>query len=45
MKADFNRGQKVSLLFYSEEDGKRTLVDKWTIEVGKKYTIGRSKKR
>jgi len=45
MKADLKRRPKVSLLFYSEEDGKRTLVDKWTIEVGKKYTIGRSKKK
>ena len=45
MKADFNRGQKVSLLFYSEEDGKRTLEDKWAIELGKKYIIGRSKKK
>ena len=45
MKADLKRRQKVSLLFYSEEEGKRTLVDKWTIEVGKKYTIGRSKKK
>ena len=45
MKADLKRRPKVSLLFYSEEEGKRTLVDKWTIEVGKKYTIGRSKKK
>ena len=45
MKVDLKRRPKVSLLFYSEEDGKRTLVDKWTIEVGKKYTIGRSKKK
>ena len=45
MKADFNRGQKVSLFFYSEEDGKRTLEDKWAIELGKKYIIGRSKKK
>ena len=45
MKADSKRRQKVSLLFYSEEEGKRTLLDKWTIEVGKKYTIGRSKKK
>ena len=45
MKADFNRGQKVSLFFYSEEDGKRTMVDKWAIELGKKYIIGRSKKK
>ena len=37
--------QKVSLIFYSEEDGKRTKVDKWVIEIGKKYTIGRSKKK
>ena len=40
-----NENQKVSLIFYSEEDGKRTLVDKWNIEIGKKYTIGRSKKK
>ena len=45
MKADYNRGQKVSLFFYSEEDGKRTLEDKWAIELGKKYIIGRSKKK
>ena len=45
MKADSKKKQKVSLLFYSEEEGKRTLLDKWTIEVGKKYTIGRSKKK
>ena len=45
MKADLKRRPKVSLLFYSEEEGKRTLLDKWTIEVGKKYTIGRSKKK
>ena len=45
MKADFNRGLKVSLLFYSEEEGKRVMVDRWTIEEGKKYTIGRSKKK
>ena len=45
MKADFNRGLKVSLLFYSEEDGKRALVDKWAIEIGKKYIIGRKKKK
>ena len=45
MKADYNRGQKVSLFFYSEEDGKRTMVDKWAIELGKKYIIGRSKKK
>ena len=45
MKADLKMRPKVSLLFYSEEEGKRTLVDKWTIEVGKKYTIGRSKKK
>jgi len=45
MKAEYNRGQKVSLFFYSEEDGKRTMVDKWAIELGKKYIIGRSKKK
>lgn len=45
MKADLKRRPKVSLLFYSEEEGKRVMVDKWTIEVGKKYTIGRSKKK
>ena len=37
--------QKVSLIFYSEEDGKRAMVNKWSIEIGKKYTIGRSKKK
>ena len=37
--------QKVSLIFYSEEDGKRAMMDKWGIEIGKKYTIGRSKKK
>ena len=45
MKAQPKRRQKVSLLFYSEEDGKKSLVDKWEIEIGKKYTIGRSKKK
>jgi pSer/pThr/pTyr-binding forkhead associated (FHA) protein len=45
MMADLIRRPKVSLLFYSEEEGKRVMVDKWTIEVGKKYTIGRSKKK
>ena len=45
MKDDLKRRPKVSLLFYSEEEGKRVMVDKWTIEVGKKYTIGRSKKK
>ena len=45
MKADSKRRQKVSLLFYSEEEGKKTLIDKWTIEKGRKYTIGRSKKK
>ena len=45
MMADLIRRPKVSLLFYSEEDGKRTLVDKWAIELGKKYIIGRSKKK
>ena len=40
-----NENEKVSLIFYSEEDGKRSLVDKWGIEIGKKYTIGRSKKK
>ena len=45
MKAEYNREQKVSLFFYSEEDGKRALVDKWAIELGKKYIIGRSKKK
>ena len=24
--------QKVSLIFYSEEDGKRAMMDKWGIE-------------
>ena len=37
--------QKVSLIFYSEEEGKRAMVEKWNIEIGKKYTIGRSKKK
>ena len=45
MKDDLKRRPKVSLLFYSEEEGKRVMVDIWTIEVGKKYTIGRSKKK
>ena len=36
---------KVSLIFYSEEEGKRVKMDKWNIEIGKKYTIGRSKKK
>ena len=45
MKEDLKRRPKVSLLFYSEEEGKRVMVDRWTIEVGKKYTIGRSKKK
>ena len=45
MKDDLKRRPKVSLLFYSEEEGKRVMVDRWTIEVGKKYTIGRSKKK
>ena len=36
---------KVSLIFYSEEEGKRVKMDKWDIEIGKKYTIGRSKKK
>ena len=44
-KGNENENQKISLIFYSEEDGKRTLVDKWSIEIGKKYTIGRSKKK
>ena len=45
MMADLIRRPKVSLLFYSEEEGKRVMVDRWTIEEGKKYTIGRSKKK
>ena len=45
MKDDLKRRPKVSLLFYSEEEGKRVMVDRWTIEEGKKYTIGRSKKK
>ena len=45
MKDDLKRIPKVSLLFYSEEEGKRVMVDRWTIEAGKKYTIGRSKKK
>ena len=45
MKDDLKRRPKVSLLFYSEEEGKRVMVDRWTIEAGKKYTIGRSKKK
>ena len=44
MKAEQKR-QKVSLLFYSEEEGKKIMVDKWTLEPGKKYIIGRSKKK
>ena len=45
MKDYKKNNQKVSLIFYSEEEGKRTMVDKWNIEIGKKYTIGRSKKK
>ena len=45
MKDDLKRNQKVSLLFYSESEGKKALIDKWKIEVGKKYNIGRSKKK
>jgi len=45
MKDDLKRRPKVSLLFYSEEEGKRVMVDRWTIEEGKKYTIGRSNKK
>ena len=45
MKDQQNAQQKVSLIFYSEEEGKRTMIDKWAIEIGKKYTIGRSKKK
>ena len=37
--------QKVSLIFSIEEDGKKVNKDKWGIEIGKKYIIGRSKKR
>ena len=44
MKAEQKR-QKVSLIFYSEEEGKKIMVDKWTLEPGKKYIIGRSKKK
>ena len=44
-ESNTNAEQKVSLIFYSEEDGKRTMVNKWSIEIGKKYTIGRSKKK
>ena len=35
MKAGSKWNQKVSLLFYSEEEGKKTLIDKWTIEKGR----------
>ena len=45
MKESIREQQKVSLIFYSEEEGKRTKVDKWNIQIGKKYTIGRSKKK
>ena len=45
MRVGLNNNQKVSLLFYSEEDGKKTMIDKWPIEIGKKYTIGRSQKK
>ena len=45
MKGIKKSNQKVSLYFYSEEEGKRTLIDKWSLEIGKKYTIGRSKKK
>ena len=45
MKDQQYEQQKVSLIFYSEEEGKRTMIDKWGIEIGKKYTIGRSKKK
>ena len=45
MKDYKKNNQKVSLIFYSEEEGKRKMVDKWDIEIGKKYTIGRSKKK
>ena len=45
MKDNQNEDKKVSLIFYSEEDGKRVRMDKWGIEIGKKYTIGRSKKK
>ena len=45
MKDNQNDVKKVSLIFYSEEEGKRVRVDKWGIEIGKKYTIGRSKKK
>ena len=37
--------QKVSLIFSIEEDGKKVNKDKWGIEIGKKYIIGRSKKK
>ena len=45
MKDSKKGNKKVSLYFYSEEEGKRALVDKWGIEIGKKYIIGRSKKK
>ena len=45
MKESYKEQKKVSLIFYSEEEGKRIMVDKWNIEIGKKYIIGRSKKK
>ena len=45
MKEPFKEQKKVSLIFYSEEEGKRALIDRWNIEIGRKYTIGRSKKK
>ena len=37
--------KKVSLYFYSQEEGKKVLKNKWGIESGKKYIIGRSNKK
>ena len=45
MKESYKEQKKVSLIFYSEEEGKRIMVDKWNIEIGKKYIIGRSKRK
>ena len=45
MKDQQNYPERVSLIFYSEEEGKRAMIGKWGIEIGKKYTIGRSNKK
>ena len=37
--------EKVSLIFYSEENGTQEIINRWNIIIGKKYTIGRSKKK